>query len=160
MTSGKIWDEHLPFAELSYNNSHQESLKMSPFAALYSHSCRTPLKWSEAGQRIIFGPDLVTQAEEKVRVIQANLKAAQSRQISYADNRRRPLEIEEGDHVYLRVSPIKGVQRFGIKGKLAPRYIGPFKIVQNLVPSLTDWNYRKSYLVYTMFSMYPNSRNA
>jgi len=65
-----------------------------------------------------------------VKVIQANLKAAQSRQKSYADKRRKPLQFEVGDHVYLRVSPTKGVQRFGLKGKLAPRYIGPFEILE------------------------------
>ena len=67
---------------------------------------------------------------DKVKVIQTNLKAAQSRQKSYADKRRKPLQFEVGDHVYLRVSPTKGVQRFGLKGKLAPRYIGPFEILE------------------------------
>ena len=74
--------------------------------------------------------DLVTEAEEKVRVIQENLKAAQSRQKSYFDKRRDPLQFEVGDHVYLRVSPTKGVQRFGVKGKLAPRYVGPYEITE------------------------------
>jgi hypothetical protein len=103
---------------------------MSPFEALYGRRCRTPLSWSETGERKIFGPDLVVEAEDKVRIIQANLKTAQSRQKSYADQRRKPLQFQVGDFVYLRVSPIKGVQRFGIKGKLAPRYIGPFEILQ------------------------------
>jgi hypothetical protein len=103
---------------------------MSPFEALYGRRCQTPLSWSETGERKIFGPDLVVEAEDKVRIIQANLKTAQSRQKSYADQRRKPLQFQVGDFVYLRVSPIKGVQRFGIKGKLAPRYIGPFEILQ------------------------------
>jgi len=84
----------------------------------------------QTGERKIFGPDLVTEAENKVKVIQANLKAAQSRQKSYVDKRRKPLQFEVGDHVYLRVSPTKGVQRFDTKGKLAPRYIGPFEILE------------------------------
>jgi len=88
------------------------------------------LSWSQTGERKIFGPDFVTEAENKVKVIQANLKAAQSRQKSYADKRRKPLQFEIGDHVYLRVSPTKGVQRFGLKRKLAPRYIGPFEILE------------------------------
>jgi hypothetical protein len=88
------------------------------------------LSWSETGERKIFGPDLVVEAEDKVKVIQANLKAAQSRQKSYADQRRKPLQFQVGDFVYLRVSPTKGVQRFGIKGKLAPRYVGPFEILE------------------------------
>jgi hypothetical protein len=87
------------------------------------------LSWSETGERKIFGPDLVVKAEDKVKVTQANLKIAQSRQKSYADQRRKPLQFQVGDFVYLRVSPTKGVQRFGIKGKLAPRYVGPFEIL-------------------------------
>ena len=126
----KNWDKCLALAEFSYNNSYQSSLKMAPFEALYGRRCRTPLSWSQTGERKIFGPDLVTKAENKVKVIQANLKAAQSRQKSYADKRREPLQFEVGDYVYLRVSPTKGIQQFGIKGKLAPRYIGPFEILE------------------------------
>jgi hypothetical protein len=120
------WDDCLPLAEFAYNNSYQESIKMAPFEALYGRRCRTPLHWSEPRERWFFGVDLVKEAEEKVRLIQANMKAAQSRQKSYADKRRRPLAFQVGDYVYLKVSPMKGVNRFGIKGKLAPRYIGLF----------------------------------
>jgi hypothetical protein len=88
------------------------------------------LSWSQTGERKIFGPDLVIEAEDKVKIIQNNLKAAQSRQKSYADIRRRPLQFQVGDFVYLRVSPTRGVQRFSVKGKLAPRYIGPFEILE------------------------------
>ncbi|WVZ51482.1 hypothetical protein U9M48_002627 [Paspalum notatum var. saurae] len=115
LTYSTKWDECLPLAEFAYNNSYQRSLHMAPFEALYGRRCRTPLNWSEPGERVTFGPDLVTQAEE---------------QKSYSDKRRRPLAFEEGDHVYLRVSPMKGVHRFGVKGKLAPRYVGPFKITE------------------------------
>jgi hypothetical protein len=118
------WDEWLPLAEFSYNNSYQESIKMAPFEALYGRRCRTPLNWSEPRERWFFGVDLVKETEEKVRQIQNNLKVAQSRQKSYADKRRRPLVFKVGDYVYLKVSPMKGVNRFGVKGKLAPRYIG------------------------------------
>ena len=76
---GKNWDKCLALAEFSYNNSYQSSLQMAPFEALYSRRCRTPLSWSQAGEHKIFGPDLVTEAEEKVKIIQANLKVAQSR---------------------------------------------------------------------------------
>jgi hypothetical protein len=103
---------------------------MAPFEALYGRRCRTALSWSETGERKIFGPDLVVEAEDEVMVIQANLKTAQSRQKSYADQRRKPLQFQVGDFVYLRVSPTKGVQRFGIKGKLAPRYVRPFEILE------------------------------
>ena len=103
---------------------------MSPFEALYDRRCRTPLSWSQIGERKIFGPALVVEAEEQVKVIQENLRAAQSRQKSYFDKSRKPLQFNVGDHVYLPVSPTKGVQRFGIKGKLAPRYIGPYEIIE------------------------------
>jgi hypothetical protein len=131
---GKNWDRCLSLAEFSYNNSYQSSLKMAPFEALYGRRCRTPLNWSQTGEREIFGPDLVLEAEEKVRVIKKNLEAAQARQKSYHDKRRKPLQFEVGDHVYLKVSPTKGVQRFGIKGKLAPRYIGPYEIKETCGP--------------------------
>jgi len=109
----KSWDKCLSLAEFSYNNSYQESLKMAPFEALYGRRCRTPLSWSQVGERVVFGPDLVTEAEEKVRVIQANLKAAQSRQKSYFDKRRDPLQFEVGNHVYLRVSPTRVYKDLG-----------------------------------------------
>jgi hypothetical protein len=103
---------------------------MAPFEALYGRHCRTPVSWSQVGERRIFGPDLVIEAETKVKVIQDNLRAAQSWQKSYADIRRRSLQFQVGDFVYLQVSPTRGVQRFGVKGKLAPRYIGPFEILE------------------------------
>ncbi|WVZ80320.1 hypothetical protein U9M48_027806 [Paspalum notatum var. saurae] len=130
LTYSTKWDECLPLAEFAYNNSYQKSLEMAPFEALYGRRCRTPLNWSELGERITFGPDLVTQAEEQVKFIHNNLKRAQSRQKSYSDKRWRPLAFEADDHVYLRVSPMKGVHWFGVKGKLAPRYVGPFKITE------------------------------
>jgi hypothetical protein len=108
---------------------------MSPFEALYGRSCRTPLSWSESDERVIFGPDLVTKAEEKVKQIQTNILTAQSRQKSYADKRHSPLEFEVGDLVYLKVSPMKSVRRFGIKGKLAPSYIGPYSILDKHGPT-------------------------
>src|SRR5438034_3264923 len=128
------WDECLPLAEFSYNNSYQKSLQMAPFEALYGRRCRSPLNWSELGERVTFGPDLVIEAEEKVRAIQAHLKTAQSHQRSYSDKRRRPIAFEVGRWAYLRVSPMKGVHRVGVKGKLAPCYIGPFQILQQCGP--------------------------
>jgi hypothetical protein len=126
----KTWDKCLLMVEFSYNNSYQTNLKMAPFEALYGRWCRTPLSWSQTSERKIFGPDLVTKVEEKVKTIQNNLKVAQARQKSYADIWRRPLQFQVGDFVYLRVSPTWGIQRFGVKGKLAPRYIGPFEILE------------------------------
>jgi hypothetical protein len=126
----KNWHKYLSLAEFLYNNSYQTSLKMAPFEALYDRRCWTPLSWSQTGERKIFRPDLVTEAEEKVKTIQNNLKAAQSRQKSYADIWTRPLQFQIGDFVYLQVSPTRGIQWFGVKGKLAPRYIEPFEILE------------------------------
>jgi hypothetical protein len=129
---GGSWDKILPYAEFSYNNSYQASLKMSPFEALYGRKCRTPLYWDQTGERQFFGPELIQEAEEQVRMIRENFRIAQSKQKSYADNRRRLLEFKEGDHVYLKVSPIRGMRRFKVKGKLSPRFIGPFLILKRV----------------------------
>jgi hypothetical protein len=86
----------------------------------------------QTGGRQFFGPELIQEAEEQVRIIRENLRVAQTRQKSNADNRRRPLEFEEGDHVYLKVSPLRGMRRFKIKGKLSPRLIGPFRVFRRV----------------------------
>jgi hypothetical protein len=96
---------------------------MAPFKVLYGRRCRTPLNWIESGEKVIFAPDLVEEAEATVRCIQHNLKAAKSHEKTYANKRRQSLEFEVGDHVYLRVSPMKGVKRFGVKGKLVPHLL-------------------------------------
>jgi hypothetical protein len=127
------WDKNLPWAEFLYNNSYQESLKMALFEALYGRRCRTPLNWIELGEKAVFGPDLI-DAEATVHRIQDNLKVTKSSQESYANKRCRPLEFEVGDHVYLQGSPMKGIKRFGMKGKLTPRYIEPFPILKKCGP--------------------------
>jgi hypothetical protein len=129
---GGSWDRSLPYAEFSYNNSYQASLKMSPFEALYGRKCRTPLYWDQTGERQFFRTEIIQEVEEQVCMIQENLRIAQTRHKSYADNRRRPVEFEEGDHVYLKVSPIRGMRRFKVKGTLSPRFIGPFKILKRV----------------------------
>jgi hypothetical protein len=106
---------------------------MAPFEALYGRKCRTPLFWNQTGETQVFGPDVLKNAEKHVRKIRENLRVAQSRQKSYADTRRRELTFKVGDYVYLKVSPMKGVKRFNMKGELAPRYIGPFKILARCV---------------------------
>jgi hypothetical protein len=130
----KKWEDCLPLAESSYNNSYQESIKMAPFEALYGLRCRTPLNRSEPGERWFFSPDIVKEMEEKVQRIIHNLKEAQARQKSYADKRRQPLYFQIKDYVYLKVSPMKGVTRFSVKGKLAPQYIGLFPVLERCVP--------------------------
>jgi hypothetical protein len=110
------WDKCVPLAEFLYNNCYQERLRMAPFKALYGRRCRILVNWIEPGERMIFGPDLVIEAEEIIHHIQSNLKAANAWQESYANNRRHLLEFEAGDRVYLHVSPTRGVKRFEIKG--------------------------------------------
>jgi hypothetical protein len=102
---------------------------MSPFQALYGRSCRTLLHWDQPGEKQVFGPDILLEAEENTKMVRENLKIAQSRQQSYADTGRRELSFEVGDFVYLKVLPIRGVRRFGVNGKLAPRYVCPYKIL-------------------------------
>ena len=102
---------------------------MSPFQALYGRSCRTPLQWDQPREKQVFGPDILLEAEENIKIVQDNLKIVQSRQRSYADTRRRELSFAVWDFVYLKVPPIKGVRRFGVKGKLAPRYVGLYQIL-------------------------------
>ncbi|KAK9062862.1 hypothetical protein SSX86_020052 [Deinandra increscens subsp. villosa] len=102
---------------------------MPPYEMLYGRKCRTPVCWGEVGQRELASRQVVKIASEKLDMIRARLKTAQDRQKSYADKRRRPIEFKKGDLVLLKVSPWKGVIRFRKRGKLSPRFIGPFKIV-------------------------------
>jgi hypothetical protein len=103
---------------------------MAPYEVLYGRRSRTLLNWNEPGEKAIFGPNIIDEVEAIVYCIQDNLKVMKSRQESYTNKRRRPLEFEVEDHIYLQVSPMKGVKRFGMKGKLAPRYIKPFPILK------------------------------
>jgi hypothetical protein len=112
---GSSWDENLRYVEFSYNNSHEASIQMAPFEALYGRKCTTPLLWSGVGEQSLFGPDINKDAEEKVRLIRDRLKIAQSRQKSYADSKRREVTYEVGDRAYLRVSPLHGVKRLESK---------------------------------------------
>ena len=107
---------------------------MAPFVALYGRKCRTPLNWVEPGARWYYGIDFVKEAKYQVWIIQQHIEAAQSRQKSYADKRRSPLVFEVGNYVYLKVSPMKKVQRFGVKRKLVPWYVGPYKIIVQCGP--------------------------
>jgi hypothetical protein len=127
---GRSWDKSRSYAEFSYNNSYQESLKMAPFEMMYGRRCRTLLFWSEARERKVFGPDILQEAEKQVRMVKENLRVAQSRQKSYADRRRREFSFEVGDFVYLKVSPMRDLRHFKVRGKLTPRFIGPFKILE------------------------------
>ena len=126
---GGTWDLHLPLVEFSYNNSYHASIQMPPYEMLYGRRCRTPICWGEVGQRELGSTEIVMKTTEKIEIVRERLKAAQDRQKSYADKRRRPIEFNVGDSVLLKVSPWKGVLRFRKRGKLSPRFIGPFKII-------------------------------
>jgi hypothetical protein len=131
---GKSWEIHLPLVEFSYNNSYHSSIKATPFEALYGRKCRSPLCWAEVGESQLTGPELVYETSEKIVQIRNRMAAARDRQKSYADRRRKPLEFQVGDRVLLKVSPWKGVIRFGKRGKLNPRYVGPFPILERIGP--------------------------
>ncbi|KAI3708736.1 hypothetical protein L2E82_38151 [Cichorium intybus] len=141
---GKAWDTHLPLIEFSYNNSYHTSIKAAPFEALYGRKCRSPLCWAEVGDTqlargqtpnsALTGPEIIRETTEKIVQIRERLKASRDRQKSYADKRRKPLEFQVGDRVLLKVSPWKGMIRFGKRGKLNPRYIGPFEILARIGP--------------------------
>ncbi|KAI3815729.1 hypothetical protein L1987_15408 [Smallanthus sonchifolius] len=112
--------------------SYHTSINMAPFEALYGRKCRSPICWNEIGEAQITGPELIQETSDKILQIRDNIRVARSRQKSYADKRRKPLEFQVGDLVLLKVSPWKGVIRFGKKGKLAPRYVGPFKFLERI----------------------------
>nr|XP_009764680.1 PREDICTED: uncharacterized protein LOC104216360 [Nicotiana sylvestris] len=106
--------------------------QMAPYEALYGQKCRSPIGWFEVGEAELLGPNLVQQVMEKVKLTRDRLRTAQSRQKSYADVQRRDLEFDVEDWVFLKVSPMKGIMRFGKKGKLSPRYVGPYRIIRRI----------------------------
>ncbi|GJY92609.1 putative reverse transcriptase domain-containing protein [Tanacetum coccineum] len=130
----KGWEKHLPLVEFSYNNSYHASIKAAPFEALYGQKCRSPVCRTEVGDVQLTGPEIIHETTKKIVQIRQRLQAARGRQRSYANVRQKPLEFQVGDRVMLKVSPQKGVIRFGKRGKLNPRYIGPFKILDRVGP--------------------------
>ncbi|GKB32709.1 putative reverse transcriptase domain-containing protein, partial [Tanacetum coccineum] len=128
------WDVHLLLVEFSYNNSYHSSIRCASFKALYGRKYHSPILWAEIGEGQLIGPEIVQETTEKISQIKDRLKVACDRQKSYTDKRRKPLEFNVGDHVLLKVSPWKGVVRFGKKGKLVPRYVGPFEITKRIDP--------------------------
>ncbi|GJU59137.1 putative reverse transcriptase domain-containing protein [Tanacetum coccineum] len=126
------WVKHLPLVKFSYNNSYHASIKATSFEALYDRKCRSPVCWAEVGQVQLTDPEIVRETTEKVIKIKQRMQATRDRQKTYADLKRKPMEFQDGDRVMLKVSPWKGVVRFGKWGKLNPRYVGPFKVLENV----------------------------
>ncbi|GKA82764.1 putative reverse transcriptase domain-containing protein [Tanacetum coccineum] len=126
---GKGWVKHLPLVEFSYNNSYHANIKAAPYEALYGQKCRSLVCWAEVGEAQLTGPELIQETIEKIVLIKQRIQATQDRQKSYADLKRKPMEFKVGDRVMLKVSPWKGVVRFGKQGKLNLRYVRPFKVL-------------------------------
>lgn len=129
---GGSWIKYLPLMEFAYNNSYQATIGMAPYEMLYGRKFRSPLHWDEAGERSFLGPELVQRTNEAIEKIRARMLASQSRQKSYADAKRKDVEFQVGDFVFLRLSPMRGVKRFATKVKLSPRFIGPFEILDRV----------------------------
>nr|GEU85573.1 hypothetical protein [Tanacetum cinerariifolium] len=141
----KAWGNRLKFStafhpqtegqielEFAYNNNWHASIKCAPFEMLYGRKCRAPICWDRVGERVIEGPEMIEVTNAKVAVAKEKLKEAHTRQKSYADKHRRSLEFQPGDNVFLKVSPARRVRCFSIKGKLSPRFIGPFEILDRV----------------------------
>jgi hypothetical protein len=146
MDFGGSWEDHIHLVEFAYNNSFQASIGMAPYEALYGRPCRSPLCWvgagestvvrgqtdSTTGELVMMGPELIAETTEKIVLIRQRMKTAQDRQKKYADPHRRTVDYEVGEYAFLRVSSRRGLQKAGRLGKLAPRYVGPFLILQKI----------------------------
>nr|GEW97188.1 putative reverse transcriptase domain-containing protein [Tanacetum cinerariifolium] len=129
---GKGWVNHLSLVEFSYNNSYHANIKATPFEALYGRKCRSPICWTEVGEAQLLGPELIQETTEKIIQIKQRMQAAHDRQKSYANLKRKPTEFQIKDRVMLKVSPWKGVVRFGKRRKLNPGYVGPLKVLDKV----------------------------
>ncbi|KAA0045456.1 pol protein [Cucumis melo var. makuwa] len=127
-------DFHLHLMEFAYNNSFQATIRMAPFEALYGKCCRSPVCWDEVGEQRLMDPKLVQSTNEAIQKIRSRMQTAQSRQKSYVDVRRKDIEFDVGDKMFLKVAPMKGVLRFERRGKLSPRFVGPFEILERIGP--------------------------
>ena len=126
------WDRHIPLVEFVNNNIFQSSIGMAPYEALYGRKCRTPLCWTELSEKKIIGLNLIQETEKKMKMIREKLKVATDRQKSYANMRRKDIQYEIGEKLFLNVSPWKKVMRFGENGKLSPRFIRPYEVIEKV----------------------------
>jgi hypothetical protein len=133
-TKPSKWEDYLHLVEFAYNNGYQNSAKLSPFKILYGRKCTTPIRWDNPADRLMVGPEILQEMENIVRKVQQNLKEAQDRQKSYADQKRRNLEFQVGDHVYMKVKAQKLSLKLGNYANLAPRFCGPLEILTRIGP--------------------------
>ena len=126
------WDRHIPLVEFVYKNIFQSSIGKAPYEALYGRKCRTPLCWTKLRKKKVIGLNLIQETEEKVKMIKERWKVATDRHKSYADMKRKDIRYEIGEKVFLKVSPPKKVMRFGKKGKLSLRFIGPYEVIEKV----------------------------
>ncbi|XP_073130888.1 uncharacterized protein [Henckelia pumila] len=149
------WHDHFALVEFAYNNSYHRNIGMAPFEALYGRRCRTPLFWDEVGEHQVEGPQMIQQMTDAVELMRCMIKAAQDLQASYVNTHRRPLHFEVREHVFLRVSHFRKVMKFGLKGKLSSRFIGPFEILEKV----RDMAYRLALPPYLSVAMQRNRGN-
>ncbi|GKB80670.1 putative reverse transcriptase domain-containing protein [Tanacetum coccineum] len=129
---GNGWVNHLPLVKFSYNNSYYASIKAAPFEALYGQKCNSHICLAEVGEVQLIGLEIVQETTDKIIQIKQRIQAARDRQKSFPDLKRKPMEFQVGDKVMLKVSPWKRVVHFGKQGKLNPRYVGPFKVLEKV----------------------------
>ena len=147
--------ERLPLMEFSYNNNYQATIQIAPFEALYGRRCQTPVFWEEVGTQQLMRLELVQATNPAIQKIRSKILTAKSRQKSYLDTRKRDLEFAVGKHIFLKVAPIQWVLRFGKKGKLSPRFIGPFEILERIGVMAYKWRCHPLSPLCTTFFMYP-----
>ncbi|XP_074292046.1 uncharacterized protein LOC141618882 [Silene latifolia] len=135
---GGLWEERLDLIEFSYNNSYHASIGMAPFETLYGRRCRSPVCWDNVTDAMTLRPDLIQQMVEQVHVIRQKMRVAQDRYKSYGDLKRSEIEFAVRDKVLLKVSPMKGVMRFGKRGKLSQKYIGPYEILDRVAAETVE----------------------
>ena len=128
------WEDYLHLVEFAYNNGYQTSAKLSPFKVLYDRKCTTLNRQDNPADRLMVRPEMLQEMENMVRKVQHNLKEAQDRQKSYADMKRRHLEFQAADHVYLKFKARKRSLKLGNYAKMAPRFCGPFEILAQIRP--------------------------
>jgi hypothetical protein len=126
------WEDYIHLKDIAYNNGYQESLKISPFEALYGRKCNTPVSWDNPIDRAINGPYLLKEMEEQMGKINQNLKASQDRHKSYADKNKILREFKVSEHIFIKVKAKRSSIRLGCYPKLAARYCGTFEILEKI----------------------------